>query len=358
MNDRLPRVLLLDDDPNLRGVLSDILKIKGFESIPVETGAAALAYMEHQDADVVLIDIKLEGLSGLDVLRSIKLHSPDTECIMLTGHASQAIAIEAVNLGAYSFFQKPYEVDQLLVAIRRAAEKHVASHALLEREARFRSLIENSSDLICILNPDATLRYISPSLEHLLGYTAEDVVIGSNLDDYIHPEEIARFIETFRMLVRSTNPEPVSTQLRVQHKNGTWRILEGTGSNQLNDPAIKGIIINAHDITLRKQAEQDLHRMVDRWSIIYHAVEAIGASLDMEQVFAAVYRAAEQVMPCEDFIISLYDENANEMGGNYILENKKRISPNPYKADHGLGGHIVHLGKSLILNNPDEIRAS
>ncbi len=358
MVEKIPKVLLLDDDPNLRGVLGDILKVRGFETMLVETGAAALTCIEQQDVGVVLIDIKLEGLSGLDVLRSIKSRSPDTECIMLTGHASQATAIEAVNLGAYSYFQKPYEVDQLLVAVRRAAEKHVASHALLEREARFRSLIENSSDLICILNPDATLSYISPSLEHMLGYAPEDVVIGSGLTDYIHPEETSEFIETFRKLVRSSIPAPVSMQLRVRHKKGMWHILEGTASNQINDPAIKGIIINAHDITMRKQAEQELRRMVDRWSIIYHAGEAIGASLDMEQVFEAVNHAVEQVMPCEDFIISLYDEDINEMGGNYILENKKRISPNPYKANHGLGGHIIHSGKSLILNNPEEISAS
>ncbi|MGA2503509.1 MAG: GAF domain-containing protein [Anaerolineales bacterium] len=358
MVDKIPKVLLLDDDPNLRGVLSDILKIKGFESIPVDTGAAALAFIKQQDIDVILIDIKLAGISGLDVLRSIKSQSPETECIMLTGHASQATAIEAVNLGAYSYFQKPYEVDQLLVAIRRAAEKHSASHALLEREARFRSLIENSSDLICILNPDATLRYISPSLEHLLGYTPDDVVIGTGLQGYIYPEELPAFIETFHKLVQSSNPAPVSMQLRIRHKNESWRILEGTGTNQLNDPAIKGIIINAHDITSRIQAEQDLRRMVDRWSIVYRAGEAIGAGLDTEQVFAAVNHAVEQVMPCEDFVISLYDEKVNEMEGNYILENKRRISPNPYQANHGLGGYVVLSGKSLILNNPEEIKAS
>ncbi len=355
---KLTKVLLLDDDPNLRGVLSDILTIKGFESVPVETGAAALAYIGRQDVDVVLIDIKLDGKSGLDVLRSIKSHAPETECIMLTGHASQATAIEAINLGAYSYFQKPYEVDQLLVAIRRAAEKHSTSHDLLEREARFRSLIENSSDLICILNPDTTLRYISPSLERLLGYTQQDVVIGTHLLDYIHPGEINAFNETYRRLIEFPDPAPISMQFSIRHKNNSWRILEGTGSNQITDPAIKGIIINAHDITERKQTEQDLRRMVDRWAIVYRAGEEISASLDMEHVFAAVNRAVEQVMPCEDFVISLYDETSNEMAGNYLLENKVRIPPNPYKATYGLGGYIVHSGKSVIFNNPKEIKAS
>ncbi len=358
MEGKMTKVLLLDDDPNLRSVLSDILKVKGFEAILVESGELALALLEKQDIDVVLIDIKLDGISGLDVLRGIKRSSPGTECIMITGHASQATAIEAINLGAYSYFQKPYEVDQLLVAIRRAAEKHAAENALHEREARFRSLIENSSDLICILNPDATLSYVSPSLERLLGYTPDDVVIGTDLQDYIHPDDLSSFFKAISQRILSSDPAPVSMQLRIRHKNSTWLTMEGTGSNQINDPAINGIIINAHDITQRKLAEDEIRRMLDRWSIVYSTGEAIGASLDTEQVFSAVHRAVAQVMPCEDFVISLYDKSRNEMGGNFIIENGKRVSPSPYKADHGLGGHIVRSGQALILNSPKEIKKS
>ena len=79
------KVLLVDDDPGLRELLSDILKIKGIESVPAETGADALARIERQDIDVALIDLKLEDMSGLDLLRAIKDRSPDPECILLTG---------------------------------------------------------------------------------------------------------------------------------------------------------------------------------------------------------------------------------------------------------------------------------
>jgi DNA-binding response OmpR family regulator len=72
MDGKGTRVLLLDDDPNLRGVLCDILKVKGFESISVDSGAAAITCIDQEDFDVVLIDIKLADLSGLEVLRDIK----------------------------------------------------------------------------------------------------------------------------------------------------------------------------------------------------------------------------------------------------------------------------------------------
>jgi PAS domain S-box-containing protein len=166
------------------------------------------------------------------------------------------------------------------------------------------------------------------------------------------------FIEAFRQRIQTSDFSPVPIWLRVRHKDGTWRTLEGTGSNLLDNPAIEGIIINARDITERKRAEGELRRMVERWSIIYHAGEEIGASLDPEQVFAAVHHAVEQVMPCEDFVISLYDETRYEMGGNYILENGKRFPPNPYQADRGLGGYIVHSGRSVLLNSPEQIETS
>jgi PAS domain S-box-containing protein len=112
------------------------------------------------------------------------------------------------------------------------------------------------------------------------------------------------------------------------------------------------------DITERVQAEEVAHRMAERWAILYRAGEEISASLDSEQVFQAVYRAVRQVMPCEDFLICLYDEAHNLMGGEFILENGDRMESEPYLADRGLGGHIVHTGQAVRLNSPEEISAS
>jgi len=302
MDRKITKVLLLDDDPNLRGVLNDILKVKGFESIPVESGAAALTHIERQDIDVVLIDIKLEDMSGLEVLRGIKARSPETECIMLTGHASQATAIEAVNLGAYSYFQKPYEVDQLLVAIQRAAEKHAAEHALQEREARFRSLTENSSDLVCILNPDASLRYVSPSIQRVLGYSIEEVGEETRLLDHIHPDDISPFKKAFRQCIQASDSSPVSVLVRIRHKDETWRTLEGTGRNLLENPAVEGIIINARDVTERMQAVEDLRLSQEETAhanrlllALSQAAQAVQRTRTTEEVYHAIQNQLTQM---------------------------------------------------------------
>lgn len=90
------KVLLVDDDPNVLGVLSDILQLKGMETVAVTTGAAALEQVAAGDFDVALVDLKLDDMSGLDVLRGIQSSAVETESILLTGYASQASAIEAV----------------------------------------------------------------------------------------------------------------------------------------------------------------------------------------------------------------------------------------------------------------------
>lgn len=133
------RILIVDDDPNLRRTLKDILHFKGFEPLTASGGREAVAIAARESPAVALIDLRLEDMPGLEVLRRIKEHNDAIACIVLTGHASQRTAIDAVNLGAYSYVQKPYDVDQLLLTIRRASEKREADEALRHSEALLRA---------------------------------------------------------------------------------------------------------------------------------------------------------------------------------------------------------------------------
>ena len=124
MDNELPRILILDDDTSLLVTLVDILKGKGYEPIPVQMGVAALEKVEQISIDVALIDLHLGDISGLEALQGIKARCPKAECILMTGYASQSSAIEAIQLGAYGFFQKPFDMEELLLSIYRALEKN------------------------------------------------------------------------------------------------------------------------------------------------------------------------------------------------------------------------------------------
>ena len=108
----------------------------------------------------------------------------------------------------------------------------------------------------------------------------------------------------------------------------------------------------------RKQADEEVAGLVNRLSSVYVSGQEISASLDTEQVFQALYRAVGQVMPCEDFWIGFYDEARNEIWGDYTYEKNERIEAGSYLADHGLGGQVIHSGKPVLLNSPEQIESS
>jgi DNA-binding NtrC family response regulator len=121
-----PRIMVIDDDPNLRKSLADILRLKGYETVSAENGMEGLALLQHNPVCLALIDIGLPDISGVEVLKRIKADFPSTEVIILTGNATLDSAIEAANGGAFSYLIKPYDINQLMLNIRRAVEKRQA----------------------------------------------------------------------------------------------------------------------------------------------------------------------------------------------------------------------------------------
>jgi len=119
-------ILIIDDDPSLRKTLADILKFKGYATLAAKDGAEGLACMQKNTVNLALIDLGLPDISGFDVLSRIKADHPSTAVIILTGNATVESAIEATNRGAFSYLVKPYEIEQLMLQIKRAIEKQQA----------------------------------------------------------------------------------------------------------------------------------------------------------------------------------------------------------------------------------------
>lgn len=124
-------ILIIDDDEHVRKLLTTILNMNGYETIEVNDGAEALSLMKGNAVDLALIDLVLPDISGLDVLSAIKTEYPATAAIILTGNATLQSAMEATNRGAFSYLQKPFETNQLVLQIKRALEK---KHADKEQE--------------------------------------------------------------------------------------------------------------------------------------------------------------------------------------------------------------------------------
>ncbi len=128
---------------------------------------------------------------------------------------------------------------------------------LRQSEKRFRSLIENARDIIIILDEKGFCRYVSPSQERILGYpTAE--VLGRSVFDLIHPDELPMVDQVFKGVIQMPRVGLGLAEYRVRHKDGFWCILEAVATNLLDEPSVRGIVVNCHDVTERKVAEDQL----------------------------------------------------------------------------------------------------
>lgn len=141
MTTRTASLLIVDDDANLRRTLADILKAKGFETICAPDGAAGLAAVEQSAIDLALIDLRLPDSSGLEVMTGIKARHPRIEAIILTGNATLESAIEATNIGAFAYLQKPYDIEQLLLHIRHALGKQRSEEKIREYQEHLEELV-------------------------------------------------------------------------------------------------------------------------------------------------------------------------------------------------------------------------
>jgi len=135
--------------------------------------------------------------------------------------------------------------------------RKLAESALRQSEQRFRSLIENATDITIILDGEGIFRYISPSVKRILGYSPHKA-IGRSALGTVHPDDCAAIAQTLHKALENPKRSQSPLEYRVRHRNGSWCYVEAVATNLLHDPAVKGIVINCHDITQRKLAEAQL----------------------------------------------------------------------------------------------------
>ena len=251
------RILLVEDNPGDARLFLELVRETGAGRLKlehVERLDAALEKLSREQFDIVLLDLSLPDEQGLETLIRTHAHAPKVPIVVLTGLDDEALAVKAVRAGAQDYLVKGNVDGDLLVrSVRYASERGRALEALERREEHYRSLIENSLDLVSILNSDGTIRYVSPSHERILGYPLEDLV-GQNALEYVHPDDLAEVRASF------TRAEgAASIQCRFRHKDGSWRVLESFGRNLSHLSGVGGIVVNSRDITERKRLEEQLH---------------------------------------------------------------------------------------------------
>jgi two-component system response regulator PilR (NtrC family) len=139
------KILVVDDEQSMRDFLAIMLKKEGHDVVTADSGTNALKAVQSEIFDLVISDVKMAGMGGIDVLKSTKEISPETIVIMITAFATTETAIEAMKLGAYDYVIKPFKVDELKLIINNSLEKRRLrkENILLKREMEARSGFEN-----------------------------------------------------------------------------------------------------------------------------------------------------------------------------------------------------------------------
>jgi DNA-binding response OmpR family regulator len=115
------KVLLVDDEVELLQALSERLQLRGFEVVVAASGERALGVLEAEPVDLMVLDLKMPGMDGMEVLRSARRSHPGVQVIMLTGHGSEKDRDEALRLGVFDYLQKPVDIAELVDALHRAS---------------------------------------------------------------------------------------------------------------------------------------------------------------------------------------------------------------------------------------------
>ena len=235
-------VIILDVDGSCRYVSPSHLRLLG--RTPEDLmGVAATAHI-HPD------DLEWAGPRLAAVL-----HTPGATDIVVVRFRHSDGSWRWLESAAVNHRDDP-AVGGTIIYSRDVTAHKAAEDALRASEERFQALAEHASDLVTLLDHDGTIRYASPSHLPLLGYTPADLE-GTDAFARIHPEDAARIhgLFTRNMCEGGTGAR---YEMRYRHADGSWRTLEAAGVNRLDDPAVRGFIVNSRDITERKQAEDAL----------------------------------------------------------------------------------------------------
>ena len=165
--------------------------------------------------------------------------------------------------------------------------------ALQNSEKHFRSIIENVSDIITILDGSGDIRYLSPSVEHVLGYRPEEL-ITKNVFDFTHPDDIERVLKFFEERIQIPGVAP-PIELRLLCKDGSWCTLETIGNNLLDDSVVEGLILYSRDLSARKQAEETLAVEKERLAVTLRSIGDGVITTDIKGKILLINKEAEKL---------------------------------------------------------------
>lgn len=169
-------ILIVDDEKNYTLILSAVLEEEGFETLTANSGNDALQILKSADVDLVITDMKMPGMDGIQLLESIKEKDPDLPVIMMTAYGTVEKAVEAMQKGAYNYILKPFENDKLVIYVNKAIEMF----RLVKENRHLRTSMESRYRFGNIIGKSQSMRAVFETIQKIAPATATVLIEGEN----------------------------------------------------------------------------------------------------------------------------------------------------------------------------------
>ncbi len=266
MTEKPVRVLVVEDNPEdfkILQVFFSKVKHPRYKLENAPSLSKALAELRRRAHDIYLVDFQMGSDSGIDFLREAIAAKCAAPIIFLTGYATPELDMKVMGLGAAAFFSKnKLNHDILERSVRYALEQKRGEEGLRRQEEFFRAMIENAQDVVMLIEANGKARYVSPSIESILGYTQQER-IGKDFFSLAHPEDLGMARDFFAQSLKFP-AQLFKSEFRIKHKDGTWRLIETTGkSHDFKSPDFKGVVLNYRDVTEYKKSQESRERLAN-----------------------------------------------------------------------------------------------
>jgi two-component system NtrC family response regulator len=169
-------ILIIDDEPNYRLILSEIAKEEGYEVLTAESGVEAMPLIRETDLDLVITDMRMPGMDGMELLKEAKIFNPDLPVIMITAFGEVEKAVAAMQTGAFNYLTKPFKNEELLVSIKKAVDHY----ALVRENLRLKNEVSDRYSYANMIGKDKKMQQLFNLIEKIAPTTASVLISGES----------------------------------------------------------------------------------------------------------------------------------------------------------------------------------
>ena len=378
------KILVIDDEESIRNMMKMVLEADGYVVLTAEDGAYGLEVYKKHAPEIVLLDVRMPDMDGVEVLERIRAIEPDSEVIIVTGHGDMELAVKCLRRDASNFLTKPVSDEVLTHAVKRSLERLAMKQRIkayttnletliqeanieLEKAYRFReNLIENSPDAIVSVLKGGEIVIFNSAAERLLGYTKREIVGKMNIVDLYVPGEAKEVMKDLRS---NEFGGPGIVQKREMHlldKFGNAIPVNLSASILYEDGREAGSVGIFTDLRKTKELEQQLRGELEfRENLIENSPDAI-ISVRNNGEISVWNSAAERLLGYKKEevvgkvnIVDLYrpaeaqkiddDMRSNNYGGPGLLQ-KREITV----LDKSGNGIPVYLSAAMLYRDGEE----